>query len=553
MNWNETRDLVIVGSGAGSMCAALVAKKLKCTSLILEKQAKVGGSTAFSGGIIWVPQNRYLKSEDSFAKARTYLDSVIGDVGRASTPAMRDAFVRESGKMLAFLEESGMQFEHARSPDYYSLAPGALDEGRSIICPLFDINQLGEWAEHLARFEAWPPLPVKTSEFGPLALVKRTWAGKRTVAAVMLRMLYQKVTGKRLRGMGNAVQGRMLQIALREGIEIWREAPVTEIVCEDGVVTGVVAQRNGVPIRIRARKAVLLDSGGFSRSDAMRRQYQPKPNGTQWTVANPGDTGEVIRAAMGLGAAVDLMDASIWSPSSFQPDGTFSGFHVPNDAGKPHCIVVDGQGRRFANESQGYVDFGRAMYAHNAIPSWAIFDDWHRKNYPWGMATPGKTPEEWIRSGYMKRASSLPDLAAQCGIDPNQLTETVTRFNRFAASGVDEDFGRGKGAYDRVNSGDPTHTPNPSLGPIAQAPFYAVSLWPADVGTQGGLVVDEFARVLREDGMPIPGLYATGNCTASVTGRSYPGGGASLSKSFTFSYIGARHALQAAADEVAAA
>jgi 3-oxosteroid 1-dehydrogenase len=544
MAWDLTRDLVIVGSGAGSMCASFVAKKHGKSSLIVEKQAKVGGSTAFSGGIIWVPQNRCLKAEDSFEKARLYLDSVIGDVGRASTPVIRDAYVRETHQMIAFLEQLGMRFEHARSPDYYSAAPGALAEGRSLICPLFDINQLGEWAEHLGRFEAWPPLPIKTSEFANLALVRRTWAGKWTVAKVLSRLMYQKITGKRLRGMGNAVQGRMLQIALRDGIEIWRESPMTELIYKDGRVTGVAVRRNGAIMRIAAREAVLLDSGGFSRSDAMRREYQPKPSGAHWTVANPGDTGEVIKAAMALGGAVDLMDAALWSPSSFQPDGRFYGFHVPNDAGKPHCIVVDGTGLRFANESQGYVDFGRAMYARQAVPSWAVLDSRHRKNYPWGMAAPGRTPDDWIKSGFMKEATSLNELARQCGMEPSVLAETVRRFNGFAAKGVDEDFGRGEGAYDRLNSGDPTYKLNPSLGALEQPPFYAVQLWPADVGTQGGLVVDEFARVLRDDGSTIQGLYATGNCTASITGRSYPGGGASISKALTFAYIAARHAFR---------
>jgi 3-oxosteroid 1-dehydrogenase len=545
MAWDLTRDLVIVGSGAGSMCAAFVAKKLGKSSLILEKQAKVGGSTAYSGGIIWVPMNRWLAGEDSFEKARLYLDNVIGDVGRASTPAIRDAYVRETHRMIAFLEQLGMKFEHARSPDYYSLAPGALKEGRSLICPLFNINELGEWAEHLGRFEAWPPIPIKTSEFANLALAARTWAGRRTAATLMLRLLYQKITGKRLRGMGNAVQGRMLQIALRGGIELWREATMTDLIYENARIAGIAVRREGKIMRVAARAAVLLDSGGFSRADAMRREYQPKPNGAQWTVANPGDTGEVIKAAMGVGGIVDLMDASLWSPSSFQPDGKFYGFHVPNDAGKPHCIVVDAAGRRYANESQGYVDFGHAMYARGAVPSWAILDSRHRKQYPWGMAAPGRTPDDWIRSGYMKKAMGLPELAQACGMEPAVLTATAQRFNGFVANGVDEDFGRGQGAYDRLNSGDPTYQLNPSLGSIEQPPFYAVQLWPADVGTQGGLVVDEFARVVREDGSPIGGLYATGNCTASMVGRSYPGGGASISKALTFAYIAAHHAFGA--------
>jgi 3-oxosteroid 1-dehydrogenase len=503
MTWDETRDLIIVGSGAGSLCAAFVARELGKSSLIVEKQAKVGGSTAYSGGIVWVPQNRLLRSEDSFAKARQYLDHVIGDVGRASTAPMRDTFVRETPLVIDFLERRGMRFSHARTPDYYSAAPGALTEGRSLISPLFDINRLGEWAEHLARFESWPPLPIESSEFANLALVRRTFAGKRTAAKVAWRLLVQKITGKRLRGMGNAVQGRMLEIALRDKIELWRESPMTGLIMENGRVAGITVQRAGSTLRIAATHGVLLNGGGFSRSLPMRRAHQAAPSSTDWTVVNPGDTGEVIRAASEAGAAVDLMDAALWSPASFHPDGRFAGFHVPNDAGKPHCIVVNARGERFASEAQGYVDFGRAMYASRAIA----------------------------------------ELARLCAIDATALGGTIERFNGFAASGVDVDFHRGEGAYERRNSGDPTYRPNPNLGALERAPFYAVQLWPGDVGTQGGLVVDEFARVLREDGSVIAGLYATGNCTASLFGRCYPGAGASIAKSLTFGYVAARHAL----------
>ena len=185
------------------------------------------------------------------------------------------------------------------------------------------------------------------------------------------------------------------------------------------------------------------------------------------------------------------------------------------------------------------------MYAAQAIPAWAIFDNRHREQYPWGMALPGKTPPEWLQSGYMKRAASIAELARLCDIDPAALSGTVARFNGFAASGVDADFHRGEGAYQQRNSGDPTYRPNPNLGALERPPFHAVQLWPSDVGTQGGLVVDEFARVLREDGSVIPGLYATGNCTASLFGRCYPGAGASIAKSLTFGYVAARHALAA--------
>jgi 3-oxosteroid 1-dehydrogenase len=543
MTWDLEKDFVIVGSGAGSICAALVAKECGKDPLIVEKQAKVGGSTAFSGGVIWVPENEFLEEDDSFAKARLYLDSVIGDVGRASTPAIRDAYVRGAKQAIQFLERHGMKFEHARMPDYYSSAPGGMDEGRALIAPLFNINELGEWADYLGRFEGWPALPIKTSEFVDLTLVNRTWRGKKTAAKIAGRILMQKLTGQRIRGTGNAVQGRLLQIALREGVDIWREAPMVDFVSEAGRVTGIVVRRHGKDLRIAARDGVLLDAGGFSRNREMRKAYQPEPVGTDWTVANPGDNGEVIKLVEGLGGALDLMDAAIWVPTSYHPDGRFGGFHVPTDAGKPHCIIVDRAGKRIANEAQGYVDFGYAMHRNNAIPVWAIIESRHRKYYPWGTAVPGKTPQAWIDSGYIRRSRTLEDLAHQCGIDPVGLVETVQAFNGYAAAGKDRDFGRGESAYDRVSAGDPNYRPNPCLGKLEKPPFYAMQLWPGDVGTQGGIVVDEFARVLREDGSIIHNLYAAGNCTASMTGRCYPGGGVSVGKSLTFSYLAARHAL----------
>jgi len=235
------------------------------------------------------------------------------------------------------------------------------------------------------------------------------------------------------------------------------------------------------------------------------------------------------------------MNEAWWTASSFLPDGSFVSIHSPNDIGKPYCIVVDDKGKRFANEACSYMEFGQRMYAAGAVPAWIILESRHRSSYPWGTTLPGRTPAQWLEIGYMRRFGSLEDLARGCSIEPQSLKHTVDRFNDFARKGVDEDFGRGTNAYHRYY-GDPTVKPNANLGPIERPPLYAVALYPADVGTSGGILTDQFARVLRSDGSIIEGLYAAGNCTASVMGRRYVGAGASIGPSMTFGYIAACHA-----------
>ena len=328
---------------------------------------------------------------------------------------------------------------------------------------------------------------------------------------------------------------------MRKGVDIRTETALRELVVEDGRVVGVVAEREGRELRIQARRGVLLAAGGFARNAEMRRKYGgDQPNEARWTSANPGDTGEVIEAAMALGAAVDLMDEAWWISTAMLPDGSPM-MHI-GERTRPHSIMVDSAGQRFANEAASYMEVGREQYARNqtvpALPAWLILDARNRRRYPYGTALPMQTPKGWISSGFLKKAGSLGELASQCGIDAEQLTKTVHRFNEHARRGEDPDFQRGASAYERF-FGDPAHKPNPSLGPVEQAPFYAIALYPGDVGTCGGLLTDERARVLRRDGSPIEGLYATGNTTATVMGRHYLGPGASIGNSMVFGYVAA--------------
>ena len=559
-NWDDSFDFVIVGSGGGSMCASLLCKSRSKRALIAEKQAKVGGSTGFSGGVWWLPDNPVMKRAgalDSFERARTYFNAVAEYRGPGSSEARRDAFLKTSPDLVNFLESAGMQFRYADGwPDYYDTLPGGEPRGRSLVANLFDINELGEWKDKLSMYPG-AHMPMGSEEYPTLFLAKRTWAGKRMALKLAWRMLSSKLRGQDLRANGAALQGRMLQIALREKLPIWTEAPVRDFIVENGRVAGVRVLRGGREINVEARDGVLINAGGFSRSREMREQFQPKPNSWSWTNANPGDTGEVLQAAMRLGAATDCMNEAWWVITSLAPgeklpegainaDGVAIPFMHHLDLSLPFSMMVDQSGERFCDEAGAYMEIGQRMYVRHAatgkaVPSWLIMDSRQRKFYPWGTAAPGKIPQAWLDSGYLKRANSIAELAEICRIDKGGLEKTVSRFNEFCRTGVDADFGRGGRAFDRAH-GDPSVTPNPNLGAIESAPFYAVAMYPGDVGTAGGLVTDEFARVCRADGSVIAGLYATGNSTASVFGRCYPGAGASIAASFIFGYIAAAHA-----------
>ncbi|MGF6970217.1 3-oxosteroid 1-dehydrogenase [Paraburkholderia sp. WC7.3g] len=559
-SWDATYDFVVVGSGGGSMCAALACRSVGKEVLIIEKQAKVGGSTGYSGGVWWLPNNHVMKRHgvsDSYERARQYFDAAVTYQGPGTSNARREAYLRTGPKMAEFLEQQGMQFVYADGwSDYYDTLPGGEPRGRSLLAKLFDVKELGEWAPRLSRYKG-PSMPANSDEYPTLFLMKRTWGGKRKAMQLGGRMLYQKITGKELVANGAAIQGRMLQMALRANVPIWTDTPVREFIVEEGRVVGIVAVRSGRELRVRARQGVLLNTGGFSHNAEMRRKYQPQPSSADWTNANPGDTGEILQAAIALGGAVDCMEEAWWVVTSLgpneelpegarAPDGSPLPFMHHLDLSLPFSIMVDQDGERFCDEAGAYMEIGQRMYQRHrqtgkAVPAWVVMDSRQRKYYPWGTAMPGQIPQRWLDSGYMIKADTLEELAAKCGIDRAGLLETVKRFNGFCETGVDEDYGRGSRAFDRCH-GDPTIKPNPNLGPIEEGPFYAVRMYPGDVGTAGGLVTDEFGRVLKDDGSQILGLYATGNCTASVVGRCYPGAGSSIGASFVFGYIAALHA-----------
>jgi 3-oxosteroid 1-dehydrogenase len=415
--------------------------------------------------------------------------------------------------------------------------------------------------DRLAVYDPVVHMPIGSDEFSKLALMRRTWAGKRKAVKLGLAMLRNKVFGRRFVANGAALQGRMLQLTLRAGIPIFTQAAVTDLIQEGGRVVAVRVRHGDQVVTVRAHRGVIVNSGGFARNAQMRDKYQRAPITAEWTSASPGDTGEMLDNMIRLGAATDCMDTAWWVVTSknvngdwpkgaVMPDGRIFPFVHHLDLSFPFSMLVDQTGQRFCDEAGSYMEIGERMYGRQlqtgrAIPSWVIFDRRNRERYIWGSAAPGVTPQEWLDSGYMKKADTLEALASLCGIDPVGLAATAARFNEFCRTGVDTDFNRGGRAFDRSH-GDPTVTPNPNLGPIEQAPFYAVAIYPGDVGTGGGVVTDEYARVLRADGTALPGLYAVGNSAASVFGRTYPGAGASIGASFTSGWIAAQHAGGAA-------
>ena len=324
-------------------------------------------------------------------------------------------------------------------------------------------------------------------------------------------------------------------------VPIHYETPLTGLVVEGGRVVGVRAERDGAEVVIRARRGVILGSGGFEKNDTLREKYLPSPTEAAWSTAAPSNTGAGIEAGIAVGAAVDLMDDAWWGPTIPLPRGPWFCLAERN---LPGSIIVNSAGQRFMNEALPYVEATHAIYAGEAtgvshVPAWMIIDQRYRNRYLFAGLSPRQPfPGRWYKHGTVRRAATLGELAAKIDVPADALAETVTRFNGFAESGVDEDFHRGESAYDKYYA-DPKVKPNPSLHSIDKGPFYAVKIVPGDLGTKGGIVTDERARALRPDGSVIEGLYAAGNCSSAVMGHTYAGPGATIGPAMTFGYLAA--------------
>ncbi len=549
-------DLVIVGSGAAGLTAALTAALRGLSAVVIEKTEYFGGSTARSGGGVWIPGNAVLRragSTDTPAAASAYLAHVAGE----ETPAsLRAAFLEHGPAMLDMvLANTPLRFAWVPNySDYYPEAPGGKASGRSIEPVPIDGRILGP---ELARLRP-PYLPapagitVTQANYRWMSLGTSHPRAIWTTARVTGRMIVTKIRKRRLLSMGQAlITGLRAGLATAD-VPVWLSTTMTALQMEDGKVTGVTVTRpDGESVVLRARNGVLLASGGFEQNAEMRAKYQRAPIGTDWTVGSPGNTGEGIQLGEAAGGVLELMDDAWWGPSLPLTGGPV---FCLAERSLPGCMFVNGSGERFVNEAAPYVDTVHAMYDKHTednphIPCWMITDQRYRNRYVFtGMPPRKPLPRRWYKSGAVFRADSLADLAGQIGVPADALAKTVQKFNDFARAGRDEDFGRGNSAYDRYY-GDPNCKPNPNLAPLAQPPYYAIKIVPGDLGTKGGLRTDERARVLRADGSVIEGLYAAGNTSALVMGRSYAGPGATIGPAMTFGYLAAIDAAGGATTE----
>ena len=548
--WDREVDFLVVGSGGGGMTAALAAADAGLDTLIIDKSRHFGGTTGMSGGGIWVPNNPALRRkglEDSRDSIRTYLDLLTG--GRV--PAARlDAFVDTGPAALEFLEKSRwMRFFWVKGyPDYHPELEGGRPLGRSIEARSIDTRKLGEDEAFLRPNGMRGPLGlwVTAKDYHDLAMVKRTWRGRRASVVAAWRVSSNVVRRRHMAATGRALVAR-LRLAVKDaGVPLWLRTPMSELVIgDDGVVAGVVAERDGRATRIGARYGVLLATGGFDHNAEMRAEYLPEGGRADNSGGARENTGEGIIAGRQAGAATDLMEDAWWMPSVRHPAGAV--IPLVSERSIPRSVIVSGRtGERFTNEAAPYVNFVHDQLAGGHVPVWFVMDAKARARYPFAQVLPGaEFHQSFYDAGIMHRAATLAELAGRIGVPGDALPATVERFNGFARSGKDADFGRGDSAYDRYY-GDPT-LPNPALDVIEKGPFYAIRVEVGDLGTKGGLVCDENSRVLREDGSVIEGLYATGNTSASVMGNDYPGPGGTIGPSIVFGYIAARHAAGRAA------
>jgi succinate dehydrogenase/fumarate reductase flavoprotein subunit len=548
-------DLLVVGSGTG-MAAALAAHELGLSVLLVEKAAHVGGSTARSGGALWLPVSPVLReagANDTAEHAAAYLDSVVA--GSAPRQRSMEFLTHVSATVEMLRRTTPLRFFWARDySDYHPEHPGGSAAGRTCECRPFDTAILGQYRTRLepGLMEASVPIPTTGADYRWMNLVARVprkgipTFGKRLAQGVGGRML-----GRRYAAGGQGLMAGLFAGVLRAGIPVWTDTTLMRLTCDGGLVTGAVVDHGGREVTISARRGVVLATGGFDHHMDMRWKFQSESLGANLSLGAVANTGDGIRAGQEIGADTDLMDQAWWFPAIAPLPGEAPAVMLA-ERSLAGCLIVDQNGHRFANESADYMSFGQRLLEleRSGWPveaMWIIFDQQYRNSYVFGaqLFPRMRIPQAWYDAGIAARADNLTELGAHIGVPVPEFFATMTRFNQNASAGQDPDFGRGRSAYDRYY-GDPTIKPNPNLRPLVNGPFYAVKMVLSDLGTCGGLKTDERARVLREDGGAVAGLYAIGNTAANAFGTTYPGAGATIAQGLVYGYIAARQAAGAA-------
>ena len=559
-HWDHETDLLVLGSGAAGLGAAVVGAEEGMSVLVLEKTEWLGGTTAYSAGTCWIPGHRYQDDPAAdTAAARRYLDDLVGDRARRE---LRETYLEHGPAVIDYLDRVGVGFWHSETVvDYHPEIPG-YGVGRALEPRTFDGRALGRTRFGRVR----RPVP-EFALFGGTLMVRRpevsrlvtVFRGSPRGMATALR-LGVRWAADRLRyprgtrlAMGNALVANLYDKLARRGGDVWFTAETTELVTDDaGRVLGAAVSRRGRTVRVAARRGVVLASGGFSASPELRARHMPRPT-PQFTRAGEGATGDAISLVRAVGGAVGESrdDNALWFPSSIgrRRDGTTAVFPHIWDRAKPGTIAVNAAGRRFVDESVSYHRFTRAMYdSHeSAVPAWLVVDSRTLAKYGLGMIyphLPKAVLNKHIESGYLHAGGSIRALARTIGVDPDGLEGTVAKSNRDARAGVDEEFGKGRSPFGH-QYGDPEHSPNVNLGTIEQPPFYALAVVPTPLATALGVRADSDARVLDAADRPIPGLYACGNDAHSIMASEYPGAGCQVGAGLVFGYLAARHAAGA--------
>ncbi|HEY1842357.1 MAG TPA: 3-ketosteroid-delta-1-dehydrogenase [Mycobacterium sp.] len=546
-------DLLVVGSGTG-MAAALAADELGLTVLIVEKSSYVGGSTARSGGALWLPASPILERKcagDTVERAETYLRSVVG----GSAPANRSsAYLRNvTGTVEMLRRTTPIRLAWAKDySDYHPEEPGGTAAGRTCECRPLNSAILGQYRTRLRPgvMEVKIPMPTTTADYRWMNLMARVpWRGLPTIAKRLGQGVGGLLIGRRYVAGGQALAAGLFAGVVRAGVPIWTDTALQRLVTDGGRVTGAVVRHDGREISVTARRGVVLAAGGFDHSMAMRWKFQSESLGEHQSLGAETNTGDAIHVAQALGAAIDLMDQAWWFPAVAAPPGAAPSVLLA-ERSLPGSLIVDQHGARFANEAMDYMSFGQLVLERersgNPVESmWIIFDQQYRNSYVFaGELFPRMPiPQPWYENGIAHRSDDLAELAGKVGVPRAELAATMARFNEMSRAGRDSDFARGSSAYDRYY-GDPTIKPNPNLRALDKPPFYAVKMVLSDLGTCGGLRADDRARVLREDGSAIGGLYAIGNTAVNAFGTTYPGAGATIAQGLVYGYIAARDAAR---------